>query len=386
MKALVFTLLAVLVLSGCAATPSSPGGSIYAQWSRGPSTDPNFFPLAVWLQEPNLAERYKAIGINTYVALWEGPTEEQLAILKKAGVFVFVEENDVAKKHMNDPIIIGWMHGDEPDNAQSGTPPQPVPPEKTIADYKKLKAMDPTRPIMLNLGQAVAWDGWPGRGARNGHPEDYAEYVKGSDIASFDVYPVSHGMPPIVNKLWKVADGVDRLTQWSKGEKIIWNALECTAMDGKGKPTPYQVKAEVWMSLIHGSRGIIYFVHVFQPKSNPAGLLADAEMSAGVGKINRQILELAPALNSPTLKDVATVESSGGKEAPIDIMVKKQGGATYVFAVGMRDAAAKGTFLVKGLPDKATAEVIGEGRKIDVAGGKFADGFKAYEVHLYRIK
>jgi hypothetical protein len=363
---------------------AAAGDSIYAKWKSGPPKDPNWFPLAVWLQEPNLAEQYKAIGINTYVALWEGPTEEQLATLKKAGMLVFVEENEVARKHVDDSLIIGWMHGDEPDNAQDKTG-QPIPPDKTIADYKRLKQQDPTRPIMLNLGQAVAWDGWPGRGSRNSHPEDYVEYVKGSDIASFDVYPVSHGMPPIVGKLWKVADGVDRINQWSKGEKLVWNALECTAMDGKGKPTPYQVKAEVWMSLIHGSRGIIYFVHVFKPKSNPAGLLADKEMSDGVGKINKQILELAPALNAPTIKDGATVESSGGKDAPIDLMVKKEGGAVYVFAVAMRDTAAKGSFVVKGLPAKATAEVVGESRKIDVADGKFADDFKGYEVHLYKI-
>jgi hypothetical protein len=157
-------------------------------------------------------------------------------------------------------------------------------------------------------------------------------------------------------------------------------------MDGKGKPTPSQVKTEVWMSLIHGSRGIIYFVHVFQPKSNPAGLLADAEMSAGVGEINKQIIELAPALNSLTVKDGATVESSLGKDAPIDLMVKKEGGATYVFAAAMRDAPAKGSLVVKGLPAKATAVVVGESRKIDVVDGKFADDFKGYQVHLYKIK
>src|SRR5689334_2780858 len=35
--------------------------------------DPNFFPLAVWLQNPANAARYKAAGINLYVALWRGP-------------------------------------------------------------------------------------------------------------------------------------------------------------------------------------------------------------------------------------------------------------------------------------------------------------------------
>lgn len=138
------------------------------------------------------------------------------------------------------------------------------------------------------------------------------------------------------------------------------------------------------MSLIHGSKGIIYFVHVFKPKFIEAGLLADAEMATAVGKLNRQIKELAPVLNSPSVKDGATVESSN-KDTPIDIVVKKHEGAVYVFSVAMRDSPARGTFSVKGLARKASAEVIGENRKIDVVKGKFADDFKGYEVHLYKI-
>src|SRR5262249_12595813 len=40
--------------------------------------DPSFFPIGVWLQSPTRAMSYKAIGINTYVGLWDGPTENQL--------------------------------------------------------------------------------------------------------------------------------------------------------------------------------------------------------------------------------------------------------------------------------------------------------------------
>jgi hypothetical protein len=38
------------------------------------------------------------------------------------------------------------------------------------------------------------------------------------------------------------------------------------------------------------------------------------------------------------------------------------------------------------LPENATAEVISEGRRIDVTGGRFEDTFDAYGVHLYRIR
>jgi len=144
------------------------------------------------------------------------------------------------------------------------------------------------------------------------------------------------------------------------------------------------VKTEAWMALIHGSRGILYFCHQFKPEFNEAAPLADPEMSAGMAKINQQIMELAPVLNSATVGEGSTIASSN-KVVPVDAMIKQQGGATYVLAVAMRDGATKADFGIKGLTGKAQAEVLGEGRKIDVADGKFSDEFKGYEVHLYKI-
>ncbi len=34
---------------------------------NGLPADPNFFPIAVWLQQPVYASKFKAIGINTFV-------------------------------------------------------------------------------------------------------------------------------------------------------------------------------------------------------------------------------------------------------------------------------------------------------------------------------
>ena len=84
-------------------------------------------------------------------------------------------------------------------------------------------------------------------------------------------------------------------------------------------------------------------------------------------------------------KDAVTVKSSDEK-VPIDILVKRHEGTTYVFAVSMRDTAAKATFEVKGVPEKAVAEIIGGDRKIDVVGGKFEDQFQGYEVKLFKIR
>lgn len=362
----------------------------YAAWAKGPGRDPGYFPIAVWLQNPANAGRYKAAGINLYVALWEGPTGEQLAQLRSAGMRVICQQNRVGLEHKDDPTIVGWMHEDEPDNAQPIRDPATgkqgygpcIPPPRIVKDYEKLHAADPTRPILLNLGQGVANDEWIGRGS-GASLKDYETYVKGADIVSFDVYPVA-GLDRGEEKLWYVPKGVDRLISWTNKKKPIWNCVECTRIGGDKKASPEQVRSEVWMALIHGSRGLIYFVHQFKPTETDHALLDDPEMLKMVTSVNRQIKDLAPVLNSDSVQDRATVTSSVA-DLPIDVMVKKHDRALYLFSVAMRNRSARGSFHISGLPTRTRAEVLGEGRTIEIRNGAFGDEFGPYGVHLYRI-
>jgi hypothetical protein len=374
-----------------AADPPAPAPMLDA---RGFPRDPNVFPIAVWLQSPRNAARYKAAGINLYVGLYRGPNAEQLEILRQAGMPVICDLNKFAGEHKNDPTFAGWMHGDEPDNAQPERDPKtgrqrygpPIPPAKIVEDYKELKAADPSRPVLLNLGQGVANDAWKGRGA-GASLDDYPKYVQGGDVISFDVYPVAGlGRDDGADFLWYVAKGVDRLMTWTKGGRVVWNCVECTRISHEGghKATPAQVKAEVWMALVHGSRGLIYFVHEFKPKFNEHALLDDPEMLAGVTAINREVQALAPVLNSPTIANGATV-SNDNKTNTVAAMVKRHEGATYVFAVGMRNGPARATFTLKDLPPDAEVEVLGESRRVPITRGAFVDDFAPYAVHLYRI-
>ena len=364
--------------------PSNP----YAQWKNGPPKDASYFPIAVWCQDPENAARYKKAGINVYLGLWAGPTEAQLAELKKCGMAVICDQNAVGLAHKDDPIIVGWMHGDEPDNAQEipggKSYGPPILPAVIIREYETFRKADPSRPVFLNLGQGVAWDGYYGRGVRTNHPEDYAEYAKGCDAVSFDIYPVAHDNPQIKDKLDFVGRGVERLVKWTGGRKIVWNCIECARIGGTGEATPKQVKAEVWIALVHGSQGIIYFVHQFKPKFDEHALLDEPQMLTAVTALNKQVEELAPALNSPTVKDALKLESSN-QDVPVASMVKKQGGATYVFAVAMKPGATEAAFTLEGLPAGAQVEVLGEDRKIVPADGKFQDHFGDWDVHLYRI-
>ena len=139
------------------------------------------------------------------------------------------------------------------------------------------------------------------------------------------------------------------------------------------------------MSLIHGSMGLIYFVHEWEPKFDEAALLHDPEMLREVTAINRQITELAPVLNSPTARGTVQVSSSN-PQVPVAVMLKQHEGASYLFAVAMRSGEAMVTFTLNGLAGDKTVEVLGEERSLSARSGVFNDAFKSWAVHCYRIK
>lgn len=327
-----------LLASGPQSEEAGPEPSPYARWELGPPTDPSFFPIGVWLQDPRHGERYKELGINTFVGLWQGPTEEQLASLKAAGLRTICAQNRVARGHADDPTIMGWLLADEPDNKAAGRNGPRASPAEMQRSYEQHRKRDPKRPILLNLGQGVANDGWKGRGAAR---TDYPAYAQAADILSFDVYPVANtGRSKGREILWWVAKGVRRLQHWGGDERIVWNFIETTSIhDPQLAPTPRDVHAEVWMSIIAGSRGIVYFVHSFEPELDAAALLKDTAMMEAVGSINRELLSFAPILNGPTLERTV-VESDG---APVGVLIKSHGDKRVLFTAALRNQPASST-------------------------------------------
>jgi hypothetical protein len=368
------------------------GGLVSAQDRTHDKSDPGFFPIAVWAQNPVNASAYKENGINMFISIHGGVDQEKLDHLKKADMKVITHQNQFALTILDQPLIYGWMHGDEPDNAQRSKSGKNKwdpckDPADIIRDYKKIKKNDPSRPVYLNVGRGVAYTDWVGRGVCRGRTDMYKVsnngYLKGCDIASFDIYPVNSTEDDVEGQLWYVAKGIDSLQAWSDNQKPAWCWIETTRISEKAtrKPTPAEVKSEVWMALIHGAKGFGYFCHSFVGKMQDAALLQDAEMIQAVKSINEQVTFLAPVLNKADSKGYATVQSSN-ESVPVDIMTKKDSRTNYLFAVAMRDGTTTATFDVK---SGKKVEVIGENRTIEIRKGKFSDEFSDYGVHLYKI-
>ena len=374
--------------------PWAGGSAYYKRWSNGPapSGDPNFFPIAVWYQEPSTARGYKSLGVNLFVAI---PHNGDPAPLAAAGMGVFYlgAHKRVAVPDQRKALLArwgsltrAWGQIDEPDNAQplpgrKGYGPC-VPPPQVVEVYNQYRKADPTRPVYLGVGKSVDDNKTHMRGVCTHHYEDYPAYIRGSDIVSYDSYPVNVHKP-----LWYVAKGMDELRSWARYRKPVYEAVETTAIQATaGRPTPADVRSEVWMLIIHGGMGVIYFCHIFTPKMDPAGMLHDPAMSRAVAALDRQILRLAPVLNTPSVANGVRVVSSNPM-TPVDTMLKRRQGSTYLFTVAARPGGpATATFTLRDCPPHATVTVIDENRTILIVNGTFKDDFsKPYEVHLYRI-
>ncbi len=419
--------------------PWEGGSAYFAQWLLGPPFNPDYLTRGVWLQSPWNAPLFEGVGVNQYVALYDGTVEADpvdgpiLPLLRDYKMPVFgdqatgLSEPDAAE-HLTDPIINAWVQQDEPDNAQSlpsGGYRDCVPPSKIVSLYNQFKRTDPNRPIFLGLGQGTGWNAnscYYGRGSVCCSPNrgfaDYPTYIQGADIVASDVYPENDGNP-----LWWISRTADRLRYWSNYAKPVWQWIELVNFGGDPSVTltPAEVEAEVWMSIIHGARGVGYFVHQFAPTFEEDSIFypEHADTEAAVAKTNIRLAALARPVNKPPVANGVTVTSSN-PNAAINVLLKRYGGSTFVLAVndGLPQnqtaaadpmlemslfcrgsstctdstAAAGGalslspagattaTFTLRGFPTHATAIVLGENLQLSdlpvncPAGGYYACG------------
>ena len=152
-------------------------------------------------------------------------------------------------------------------------------------------------------------------------------------ISGFDIYPyVGMGSPltSSIDNLWYQAKGLDSLTTSYAVGKPLWNTFECTRIGHPTNlPTPQTIKSEVYMSLIHGSMGLVWFVHEVNP--NPfveTALFKYPVLEAAVKEVNLMVTALAPVLNTPSSIGKATATSS--TTVSIDIMVKEYNNYIYI--------------------------------------------------------
>jgi hypothetical protein len=131
-------------------------------------------------------------------------------------------------------------------------------------------------------------------------------------------------------------------------------------------PTPATVRAQAWLAIAGGARGLGYF-----PDFWTSGV------AAAIASTNAEVTALAPALLAP-----AAPVAYGPYGTPVKAGARTLNGATYVIAANPSYSAAKATFTVPGLAATRVG-VFGENRTLPVVNGRFSDSFRGLGVHVY---
>lgn len=253
------------------------------------------------------------------------------------------------------------------------------------ANYDKMKAADPNGLCWMVL------TGFFHKSYNKIGLPIYNDYLQNCDIVSFDHYPITGWNQP--GKLAEVGQMTRQLVGLAKRGQPVWSIIEAsdqeltwTSPQTKG-PIPQEMRAEAWMCIASGAKGVGYFTISFRRGKGFAWNNLTPEIEAELKRTNGELTELAGPI---VMGDTASKILVNGDETPdklveghaIMAIRKDYEGKSYVIAVNVTRQAVKPTITVENATAKF-AEVWKEGRTIALQNGAIADTFEPLAVHVY---
>jgi hypothetical protein len=199
--------------------------------------------FGVWLQSPDDyyngltgAQNYKALGVNTFMGLWNWPSETDMypgyavasmQAIKDADMKVYAgmgqEAVDWITGHPEfDDIFLGYLLGDEPDMNRWTS--EAACPEAWNAAGDALIALDSTRGRYANFGKPFAENEWYGSEPCNtGSKEsDFALYVEPTTIISSDFYGITDPWEsPENHGIWTYGRAVRNTIRYAENRPVL---------------------------------------------------------------------------------------------------------------------------------------------------------------------
>ena len=334
---------------GVTPTPQAPGG-LPPGTPRVESSAPlringgAVFPRMVWRQCPTYYPTSIGAGINLFLGVSCDDEQEQLTRLAGRAMSTV----DAATPGIGGPGLVGWHLPDEADVSVGDPEKLPMPKESG-------------RVTFLTLTDHFSASAAPGPYGRDIYPGFFAR----ADIIGFDTYPVEVrcSLDQIDNVFWMQRELI-ALT----GGKPTFQWIEAGPMEhcrSNVDPTPAVVRAETWLAIAGGARGIGYFPDYWAE-----------DIRTEVRHSNREIVALAPALLAPVAK------SSWSTQSPVRVAARRYNGATYVIAVNTSTAPANATFSVQGLAGRKL-RVFRDGRVVTPLGDFVSDKLPGLGVAVY---
>ncbi|OGV82677.1 MAG: hypothetical protein A3K19_32500 [Lentisphaerae bacterium RIFOXYB12_FULL_65_16] len=262
------------------------------------------------------------------------------------------------------PVMLAWDIIDEPSPSWARDPDWK---ESNLQElHDACKALDPWRPVFVNY-----WTWKPGYGYYGG--------LNSTDIYSIDCYNLS-GMCgcPVRNPYRTYEDAmVSQVKQYRDmdrdarrdGKPAHFWLHYYAGGDSYKEPSVQENIGQTWLALVHGFRMVSYFI--YRPMSN--------DLWQSMKPLTAEISSLAPVLGTPELPGVVASGSSA-----IHCAAFRHAGNWYVLTVNATDAAVDAK-LALSVPTRGKADVLFEGRKVEVRGAALADRWEPAARHVYRI-
>jgi hypothetical protein len=252
------------------------------------------------------------------------------------------------KAFRDHPALLAWYIADEP--VGQGHPPAPL-----VETYRLIKELDPYHPVtMVFMSPREAW-----------------RYANAMDIVMADPYPVPNRPVTEVEYVTKM------LERNLYPELPVWIVPQ--AFGGgehwRREPTPAEMRVMTWMALIHGARGIQYFIRKGL-NSFPKSLIAWDEC----GQIALETAELTPWFAEGR-------EVTGLRSGQANVRVKGWEKDSTLVVVCI-NTVNRPLPLQVSLPQsyrKGVGEVMFEDRPAEITRGRIRDMIDAYGRRVFKI-
>jgi len=226
------------------------------------------------------------------------------------------------------------------------------------ADLEKARTAIPNRPVMHAIGY---WLNEPAGVVANTlpPPDKYEEVVQAIDVAAPYLYPVPY------QPIRSVGEAVGRASAASGGKKPLLPILQIFTWTVNDRyPTAAELKCMVYLSLIHGARGIGFYSYNYVTGKNGVTFAQEQpEVWNSLKDVNAELARVGPFLLDSTPDASVTLKEGAG----VEILAVSRANSHLILVANPTDAPKEVTLQFASSAD-GTLKPVGPGAAAAIEG------------------
>lgn len=350
-------------LSRAGDQPAGPAATAHAsvQASRILVRGRPFFPVMLIDQcFPADFAGERRLGINMVIneSCPGIPAVQQLRLIQRDALAVL----PIAGSRVRGAAVAGWAYPDEPEGNGWSLP-------RLRAAFAFRRGTSDGLLSFITTGAGFLSSPYTHRTVSR---REYARYARLADVAGFDLYPLDHCSSDLsavydAQRSFQTLAGAMPTFQWIETGPI--RPQYC----GGFTMTPAELRAEVWLAVAGGARGIGYFTHTWSPEHRSFDV--SPSLQHEMARIDSLLTAIRPALLGRTVP-------SGVDSSSVKVVARATASGTTVIAVNAARLPITVKLRVPALVN-GPVRVFGERRQLTASQGRVSDYFPPLAVHIY---